>query len=230
MNKILHFLKKAIIGIIVATLTIGMSVIAALNLTIIYSYSIGKYNLNTIVNLSKSSLLNDYYNLIYYLQNPFIKNLKFENFVMSANGEFHFYEVKKIFLNIYLIIFIIIVLSILYIYIKKRIGKKVKLYKLLNYGANTLIVFLTTLLLSIYIDFSKVFTVFHKIFFNNDYWIFDERTDPIIRVLPEEVFKLYALIILLFIFIAVVSYKVYYLRNRSSYVIEKYNDNIKSEG
>lgn len=230
MNKILHFLKKAIIGIIVATLTIGMSFIAALNLTIIYSYSIDKYNLNTIVNLSKSSLLNDYYNLIYYLQNPFIKNLKFKNFVMSANGEFHFYEVKKIFLNIYLILFIIIVLSILYIYIKKRIGKKVKLYKLLNYGANTLIVFLTTLLLSIYIDFSKAFTVFHKIFFNNDYWIFDERTDPIIRVLPEEVFKLYALIILLFIFIAVVSYKVYYLRNRSSYVIEKYNDNIKSEG
>lgn len=230
MNKILHFLKKAIIGIIVATLTIGMSFIAALNLTIIYSYSIDKYNLNTIVNLSKSSLLNDYYNLIYYLQNPFIKNLKFKNFVMSANGEFHFYEVKKIFLNIYLILFIIIVLSILYIYIKKRIGKKVKLYKLLNYGANTLIVFLTTLLLSIYIDFSKAFTVFHKIFFNNDYWIFDERTDPIIRVLPEEVFKLYALIILLFTFIAVVSYKVYYLRNRSSYVIEKYNDNIKSEG
>ena len=118
----------------------------------------------------------------------------------------------------------------LYIYINKRIGNKVKLSKLLNYGANTLIVILTTLLLSIYIDFSKAFTVFHKIFFNNDYWIFDERTDPIIKVLPEEVFKLYALIILLFIFIAVVSYKVYYLKNRSSYVIEKHNDNIKSEG
>ena len=230
MNKILNFFKKAIIGIIVSILTICISVIATLNLTIIYSYSVDKYNLNTIVNLSKSSLLNDYYNLIYYLQNPFIKDLRFENFPMSVNGEFHFYEVKKIFLSIYLILFIIIVLSMLYIYINKRIGNKVKLSKLLNYGANTLIVILTTLLLSIYIDFSKAFTVFHKIFFNNDYWIFDERTDPIIKVLPEEVFKLYALIILLFIFIAVVSYKVYYLINRSSYVIEKHNDNIKSEG
>lgn len=230
MIKILYFLKKVIVGIIVAILTIGISVVATLNLTIIYSYLIDKYNLNTIVNLSKSSLLNDYHNLIYYLQNPFIKDLRFENFPMSANGEFHFYEVKKIFLSIYLILCIIIVLSIVYIYINKRIGKKVQLLKLLNYGANTLIVFLTTLVLCIYIDFSKAFTVFHEIFFNNDYWIFDEKTDPIIKVLPEEVFKLYALIILFFIFIAVVSYKVFYLRNRSSYVVKKYNGNIKSEG
>ena len=88
MNKILNFFKKAIIGIIVSILTICISVIATLNLTIIYSYSVDKYNLNTIVNLSKSSLLNDYYNLIYYLQNPFIKDLRFENFPMSVNGEF----------------------------------------------------------------------------------------------------------------------------------------------
>jgi integral membrane protein (TIGR01906 family) len=34
----------------------------------------------------------------------------------------------------------------------------------------------------------RFFVVFHKIFFRNDYWIFDEASDPIIKVLPDEFF------------------------------------------
>ena len=118
-------MKKAL-GIIISIFTIGLSVIAGLNLTFIYSYSIDKYKLDAIVNLSKDSLLNDYYNLIYYLQNPFIKKLEFNNFPMSTNGEFHFYEVKKIFLGIYLILLISIGIFLLYHFITKRRGRDLK--------------------------------------------------------------------------------------------------------
>ena len=40
------------------------------------------------------------------------------------------------------------------------------------------------------IDFSWAFTMFHKLFFRNDYWIFDPRIDPIIIALPEELFMI----------------------------------------
>lgn len=37
-------------------------------------------------------------------------------------------------------------------------------------------------------DFNKYFTIFHKIFFNNDLWLFDPRTSRLINMLPEGFF------------------------------------------
>lgn len=212
MRRLLSILFKSILGLMVALFTIGLSVIASLNLRIIYTYSIGKYNLTELGNISKENLISDYNILLNYLQNPFIKKLKFNNFIMSNNGEFHFYEVKKIFLSIYLIVIILTIFFVVLYFINKYKNKEFNLFKLFNYGSNTLIGIITFLLLSIFIDFSKAFVIFHNIFFNNDYWIFDSATDPIINVLPEEVFKLYAIIILLFICISIIIYKILYYK------------------
>lgn len=38
------------------------------------------------------------------------------------------------------------------------------------------------------VNFSKVFEVFHEIFFDNDLWLFDPATDYMIRMLPEGFF------------------------------------------
>lgn len=37
-------------------------------------------------------------------------------------------------------------------------------------------------------DFTKYFTIFHEIFFDNDLWLLDPRTDLMIRMLPEGFF------------------------------------------
>lgn len=51
------------------------------------------------------------------------------------------------------------------------------------------------------VDFSSFFTAFHHLFFpGKENWIFDPKSDAIIRILPEEVFRnfaIYALVILL---------------------------------
>lgn len=211
MKKWINCIFKVLQGISIALFTIGISVIASLNLRSIYKYSIQKYDLDKIGQLSKEKLMEDYNILLNYLQNPFAKKLKFNNFIMSSNGEFHFYEVKKIFLSIYLIVLIFVLIFIVIYLIKKYNNKKIKLIKSLNYGANTLISIITVLLTSIFIDFSKAFIIFHKIFFNNEYWIFDSKTDPIINVLPEEVFKLYALVVIIFTLIAIIFYKTIYI-------------------
>lgn len=207
MKRLLNLIK----GIIVALFTLGISIIATLNFNFIYSYLIEKYHLTKIGKISKVELMNDYTGLIKYLQNPFIKKLKFNNFPMSSNGEFHFYEVKKIFLKVYLLVLIIFLVFIILYTIKKFNKKKIEVAKYLNYGANTLIVMIVSIGILIVNDFSDVFIKFHKLFFTNDYWVFDEVKDPIINVLPEEVFKFYAIAILSIVFGAIIIYKsIYY--------------------
>ena len=39
-----------------------------------------------------------------------------------------------------------------------------------------------------FIDFNKVFEIFHRIFFNNDLWLFDPAEDYMIRLFPEGFF------------------------------------------
>jgi len=210
MKNIFNNIIKVIYGILIAIFTIGTSTVIVLNSKFIYYYSIDKYGLDKIAKVSKEMLIKDYDTLIKYLQNPFISKLSFINFPMSISGEIHFYEVKKIFLFIYLIINSILLFFIILFIIKKLKGKKINLYKKLNYGANALIVIIISLLSAMFIDFSKAFVIFHKIFFNNDYWIFDEKTDPIIKVLPEELFMINALVIVALVIITVILYKVYY--------------------
>ena len=168
MKGILNNVFKVFYGIIIAILTIGISTIITLNSKFIYYYSIDKYNLEKIANISKEMLIDDFDRLIKYLQNPFIEKLKFNNFTMSINGEFHFYEVKKIFLWIYAITIFIALLFIILVITNKFNRNKIHIYKILNYGANTLIITIVSLLAIISIDFSKAFIVIHKIFFNND--------------------------------------------------------------
>lgn len=42
--------------------------------------------------------------------------------------------------------------------------------------------------LAMTIDWEWAFETMHKIFFDNDYWLFDPHTDPVITILPEEFF------------------------------------------
>lgn len=214
MKRILNTFIKIFYGFLFAIFTMGISTIISLNSKFIYSFSIDKYNLVKIGQVSKEMLMKDYSTLINYLQNPFIDKLNFVNFPMSNNGEVHFYEVKKIFLSIYFITFIIFIFFTILFFIRKYKNEKIHIYKLFNYGANTLICIISILLSAIFIDFSKAFIIFHKIFFNNNYWIFDERTDPIIKVLPEEVFLLYALVIISIIIIVIFICKFYYYKKK----------------
>ena len=37
-------------------------------------------------------------------------------------------------------------------------------------------------------DWERLFVSFHKVFFSNDYWLFDPATDPVILILPDGFF------------------------------------------
>lgn len=207
----LNSIFKMLTSIFTAISIISIATIISLNLRFIYKFIIDKYDLVNITGVSGENLMIDYGTLVNYLQNPFIKTLKFENFDMSPYGEIHFYEVKRIFILLIIIALIFMIVNLIYGIFSKVKNNKYLMKKIisnLNYGSNILIMFFIILVSSYIIDFSKAFIIFHKIFFKNNYWIFDENMDPIINALPEDLFMIYGAVILGIIIIVSIVIKV----------------------
>lgn len=189
-SKIMNIVSDIFFALcIISSITIGI-----LNNTWIYGLVVRKYNILQYTDLSYNSLMENYKILIDYLSNPFTKELVLKDFPMSTYGRIHFEEVKNIFmiLSVITILFIIILLGMVIFSNNKM---KIILDKL-NGGCNVIITVVIFIFVSVIIDFSKTFELFHKIFFRNDYWIFDAVTDPIINVLPEKFFLIESIVLL----------------------------------
>ncbi|MDK0864212.1 TIGR01906 family membrane protein [Clostridium perfringens] len=206
----IKILKDILFSFYLLISSVVFSVILTLNISpILYSLFIKLNKVPNYNNLSKEEILNDYNNIIHYLNSPQEEVLKFKNFKISPIGEFHFLEVKEIFSSIYLICLACLILGIILFILLKKFKLKISLKAFNIFFYEVLFIFLG-LILSFYLNFSKVFTLFHKIFFNNDYWIFDPKKDPIINVLPESYFLFLAVFILFLVMILSITSKIFY--------------------
>lgn len=193
---------------------IAIAVLGVLNTTIIYRYVIDKYELNNYTGLSTEVLMDNYKRIIYYVQNPFSKELVLNNLPMSNLGKIHFFEVKQIFIALYIISVMFFVIMIFRIIINKNNNLRKILIKSFNNSANIIMLIFISISIMIVIDFSKTFYFFHKIFFRNDYWVFNPLTDPIINALPEELFMIELILVISLLIIFTVIIKVIYLKNK----------------
>ncbi|MDM0492270.1 TIGR01906 family membrane protein [Clostridium perfringens] len=206
----IKILKDILFSFYLLISSVVFSVILTLNISpILYSLFIKLNKVPNYNNLSSEEILNDYNNIIHYLNSPQEEVLKFKNFKISPIGEFHFLEVKEIFSSIYLICLACLILGIILFILLKKFKLKISLKAFNIFFYEVLFIFLG-LILSFYLNFSKVFTLFHKIFFNNDYWIFDPKKDPIINVLPESYFLFLAVFILFLVMILSITSKIFY--------------------
>ena len=103
---------------------------------------------------------------------------------------FHMWEVQVLFLGglelRYISIIILLASLVVLLWTKanlKRILPRSFWITLGGFTATTI-----TLALIFYFNFSRAFVIFHEIFFDNDYWIFNPRYSYMIRVLPERLF------------------------------------------
>lgn len=157
-----------------------------------FLYPIFSKDLKNENNLTKEVIKQNYSDLIDYNMDKNIKNLDFQGLKMSQSGRIHFEEVKEIFGKVKsLAIFSSIGLFVSAIFLVKK-----KSYKFVRLGGRLSLVLPSILIFAIAIDFDSAFVFFHKIFFNNDYWIFNSETDPIINYLPESFFMWMAVSIL----------------------------------
>ena len=175
---------------------ISLSVILTLNFRPLYYFDIDYFNLVETTGFSEEMIRENYDTLIDYNSFFYKGELEFPSLPMSEQGRIHFVEVKNIFVFIQIVLFpLSLIGSIFGIWSLK---KQKPAYLLLTSVLS--IALPVSLGLLIAMNWDRFFVVFHEIFFNNDYWIFDYDTDPVIRILPDGFFMHSALMILLLIF------------------------------
>lgn len=201
------FVLNASITIVGFILILLISTVITTSIKSIYTFSINKFNIEESTNLSVDEMKENYSYVIDYLL--YSNNDKFElpSLEYSEDGAFHFQEVKELFklskVTILILAIILIILCVVYTRFYKN-------YKYIKYISITSIIVPITTSIVVSINFNFFFTVFHKIFFNNDKWIFDPNIDPIINILPKEFFALCAgTIVIICVFIGVILYTTY---------------------
>ena len=112
------------------------AVLGVLNTTIVYKYAIYKYELNKYTGLSTEILMDNYKRIISYVQNPFNKELVLNKLPMSNFGKIHFFEVKRIFIVLYIISIIFISIMIFKIITNKNNDLGKRLIKSFNNSVN----------------------------------------------------------------------------------------------
>lgn len=180
---------------------ITFAIAATILFTPLFEWTLDWFNIPEQVGMSQETIMENYYILLEYLHYPWVDELVMPDFPTSASGAFHFYEVKILFYINYLILFISAPCSIYYLV---GLSKEDQLYRLKKPSAIAawipigLLVFLA-------ISFDYMFLLFHQILFDNDAWIFNPQTDPIITVLTQEFFMfcfIFAFVIIEVLFLA----------------------------
>jgi integral membrane protein (TIGR01906 family) len=193
MKKLRRFkFSDILIGIIFTLLFISAGVIITINFRPLYYLDIKLLDIVKDSGYSKGEILENYNALIDYCSPFFTGSLKFPTFEASQSGLQHFAEVKNIFVSFYYIGIVTLVFGIT-VMIQKH--KNREFGYLLVSGVTSVVL---PALLGIYMsmDFDRAFLLFHKLFFRNDYWIFDPVTDPVIMILPEDFFLHCAIMII----------------------------------
>ena len=185
-------------------LVLSASIAFTINFTPLYSFDIDYLNIEQMTGLSKDFILDNYRILMRYLNLPWITELKMPDFPASESGLFHFYEVKQLFLLDYAILGVSAVVTGLFL----RMVKKEQGYWRMMTPLRVMIAAPLVALAIIFMNFDRLFVAFHGVFFNNDAWIFDARTDPIILALPQDFFM--HCFVLVFVLLELVLVLVYF--------------------
>ena len=124
---------------------------------------------NETVHMSLFKVMHNYNQLMVYLIWPFKNKLKMDDFPTSPNAAEHFAECKQLFVLAVLVFIICLVLHFIF---------------------KALILLLIPIVIFPFAvtNFDSFFVIFHHILFNNNDWLFDPNTDPIINVLTEGFF------------------------------------------
>lgn len=214
MRKIRQYkMTDLLIGLVFTILFLSLGVVFTINFRPLYYLDVKLLNIPETSGYSKEEIIENYDSLIDY-SSPFYKDsLSFPSLDASPSGIQHFKEVKDIFIAFYWLGAFSLITALAIIIYKSR-NREIS-YLLVSSITAIILPLIVGLLLAI--DFDTSFLIFHRMFFKNDYWIFDPITDPVINILPSTFFLHCALLIIAFIlFGSLLLYFVYlYLKRHS---------------
>ena len=208
--------RDILLALMLTLFIICFAVIVTVFFKQLYYFDIDYLKISEFSGVPKEVIKTNYDVLIQYQSLFYQGPLELPNFIMSTTGRIHFEEVKRIFEMIQILCLVTGIISGIMIYqnIKQKEYRFLRLTPMFSIGIPTVIGFFAA------IDFDKAFVIFHKIFFRNDYWIFDYTTDPIITILPERFFMhCFMMIILIVIVISVIMFMIY--KKKSQEIIKE---------
>lgn len=187
-----NFVFHTILALVLTLTIISVSVVFTLAFRPLYYLDISALDISEQSGYSKEEIRENYDVLIDYNMSFGKDKLEFPTLAMSEPGRIHFEEVRDIF-NIFKYMAMAgAVLSIggIVFCIRKKEYKYLKLTSILAVALPAVLGLLVAL------NWDWAFVTFHHIAFDNDYWIFDPLTDPVITILPDTFFMHCALMIL----------------------------------
>ena len=178
--------KRIFISLVLAVCTLLVSIAAGLGIIhltgFIYDIDLEALDIPGQSGYSKEVCLVNYDYVMEYLSPFNSSEFELPSIEYSFVGADHFADCRVIFSGFYLwgaICFVIMALMLLFL---RRDRAVLKLSGILTLA---LPLFVGLMML---IDFDTAFTLFHKLLFNDQNWIFDPVSDPIITILPAEFF------------------------------------------
>ncbi len=216
MKKNIKILMNVVISIlIIFNLILGATIITTrFNKFYYMNVELLKIEENSGFSLEKIKENYDY--TIRFILNQEGDKFKLPSMEASEEGAFHFDEVRLLFnlAKICLIIGVILLGTLIYIY-----NKTYREYSYVKHSALALIILPIILVGVVSTNFNYFFTLFHKLTFNNDKWLFDPSIDPIINILPEQYFANCGVLIIFICFlIGIITYVIYRLKLKKSYI------------
>lgn len=202
-------MKRFVLPILITLFIISASAVFTLNFRPLYYHDISSLNIEETSGYSENVIRENYDALIDY-NSVFHRGSLDLSLPMSREGRIHFQDVKRIF-DVLQILCVLSLIGSLILGI--RAWKQG--YRGFLKSAAVLSVFLpVTAGILIAFNWDNAFILFHELMFSNDYWLFDERTDPVINILPDEFFLQCALLIILLILAASLIMGLIYLRQK----------------
>lgn len=159
-----------------------------------YMSKFDEFETTEIIKIDEANLKSITVNMIDYLQSErddlemlSVINGRMEE-VFGEREKEHMKDVKLLFDNGIIIrnVSVIITLaSLIYLFFK---NKRNVIFSAILKSSIVSLGLISILLALVKIDFFKYFTYFHEIFFTNDLWLLDPKTDVLIQMLPLEFF------------------------------------------
>lgn len=204
MKKLLNILNSFSLAIFI----ICGSIIVGLKFKSLYYYDVKKLNISDVSGFSDDEIKLNYDYLIDYNLNNKVEEFNLPTIKYSTQGKIHFEEVRNIFQIIKKVFYLTGLISILGIIL----NIKDKNIKFLNTTSITTILLPVIVSILLIINFNYFFIKFHEAVFSNDYWIFDPDIDPVINILPEDIFFHIGILILAIVFLTSILLQVSYRR------------------
>ena len=177
-----HILMALILVVVILCLSIALTVLCRQ----VYYFDIGHLDIPARSGISAETCRENYDVLIDYNLIGGPAQLEFPDFIMSEQGRIHFEEVKHIFVAAQWIALGGLILFICRLLWQRHRGDRdYRWLRLTSWIALAMVAAVGGL---VAVSWDTAFVLMHKILFNNDLWIFNAATDPIIRILPDTFF------------------------------------------